>query len=211
MPLVHKHKIINVAIPKTGGTFVTKTLGLPICFNKDILVGTFNNITYSHFTILEIKERINSKIFEDYYKISFVRNPWDKFVSEYFFLKHIINEKNIHKFAYLSGSFDDFVFALKDRYSQMKDYEHEYICHYIPQYKFLYDNNENLLIDFLGRFENINNDMMKILKMTNILNKKLLKINSSKHKHYSNYYNNLTKNIIGDLYSKDISLFNYNF
>jgi len=41
--------------------------------------------------------------------------------------------------------------------------------------------------------------------------KKLPKLNSSKHEYYTTYYNAELKNMVYDIYYKDIELFNYTF
>ena len=43
------------------------------------------------------------------------------------------------------------------------------------------------------------------------INKNLIKINTSKRKDYTLYYDNELINIIEELYNKDITLFNYNY
>ena len=89
MPILHSAKIIFVHIPKTGGGSIEKSLGIYGSDNNgnltpdlSILYGKYKNKFLQHLTISEIKER-NIKDFESYKKISFVRNPYDKIISEY--------------------------------------------------------------------------------------------------------------------------------
>ena len=232
MPILHSAKIIFVHIPKTGGGTIEKTLGIYGKDNKgslspdhSILYGRYKNKFLQHLTINEIKE-LNKKEFESYKKISFVRNPYDKIISEYLwriqvygkrkleFKEYIIEEvvprkNNINKFVknfYKDESFVPFLDA-----------------HYINQVDYLFLN-KKLAVDEIGKFENFEDDF------TRIFNKKPIntKVHKSKinytyylikkilpkflaNKMYRKYYDYETENIIRKEFSKDIEIFNYNF
>jgi len=68
-----------------------------------------------------------------------------------------------------------------------------------------------VLTDFLGRFENMNEDWKKICKEINIKLVDLPHINKSSHKNYTEYYDNNARKKVARLYSKDIKLFGYKF
>ncbi|EIF6438786.1 alpha-2,3-sialyltransferase, partial [Campylobacter jejuni] len=80
--------------------------------------------------------------------------------------------------------------------------------HFTPQYKFICDENKNILVNFIGKLENINNDF-KIVKNELNFDRNLIHSNSSKHEIFSNYYNEKTYNIIAELYKEDFALFDY--
>ena len=232
MPILHSAKIIFVHIPKTGGGTIEKTLGIygndnngNLCPDHTLLYGKYKNKFLQHLTISQIKE-INKKEFATYKKISFVRNPYDKIISEYLwriqvygkrkleFKEYIIEEvvprkNNINKFVknfYKDESFVPFLDA-----------------HYINQVDYLFLN-KKLAVDEIGKFENFEDDF------TRIFNKKPIntKVHKSKinytyylikkilpkflaNKMYRKYYDYETENIIRKEFSKDIEIFNYNF
>tara|TARA_B100000787_G_C16116761_1_gene260714 strand:+ start:144 stop:842 length:699 start_codon:yes stop_codon:yes gene_type:complete len=232
MPILHSAKIIFVHIPKTGGGTIEKTLGIygndnngNLSPDHTLLYGKYKNKFLQHLTISQIKE-INKKEFATYKKISFVRNPYDKIISEYLwriqvygkrkleFKEYIIEEvvprkNNINKFVknfYKDESFVPFLDA-----------------HYINQVDYLFLN-KKLAVDEIGKFENFEDDF------TRIFNKKPIntKVHKSKinytyylikkilpkflaNKMYRKYYDYETENIIRKEFSKDIEIFNYNF
>ena len=232
MPILHSAKIIFVHIPKTGGGTIEKTLGIYGKNNNgnlnpdhSLLYGKYKKKFLQHLTISEIK-KINIKEFSTYRKISFVRNPYDKMISEYLwriqvygkrkleFKEYIIEEvvprkNNVNKFVknfYKDESFIPFLDV-----------------HYVNQVDFLFLN-KKLAVDEIGKFENFENDFKKIF------NKKPIntKVHKSKinytyylikrilpkflaNQMYRKYYDYETEEIIRREYSEDLKMFDYNF
>ena len=133
-------------------------------------------------------------------------------------------------------SFRDFIFkyfpsAVSDNYAKGFDgYRHV-----IPQHKFTHDENDNQLVDFIGRFEDIEKDFSKVSELiigeplvlpfknktkvtarhqwSSVINNILMSFKASHKvkKHYRDYYDDDTKQWVANYYAKDISLFNYEF
>lgn len=82
--------------------------------------------------------------------------------------------------------------------------------HFIPQYKYIFDKNDNLQVDYLARFENLEHDFKVIAQHLNLL-EELPHMNASKRSEYQNYYNDITKSIVARVYEKDIKLLGYKF
>jgi len=192
--LSHKYKAILIRIPKTATTSI---------------LAEFEITHAKHINWKETYEM--DKDYLHYTKFTVVRNPWDRFVSEYFFSKMLKsyyydntykNDKShplYHKFKNMS--FKDVV---KDIYNNTELY-FKY-SHYIPQYKYIYDSNMNLMVDLVLRFESLEEDIKKI--NSNII---LPKINIGEHLPYNYYYDEETKNMIGEIYKKDIELLKYEY
>ena len=70
--------------------------------------------------------------------------------------------------------------------------------------------NGKVELDFIGRFENLENDYKYICQKIG-LTTKLPHVRASKHKHYTEYYDDETREIIADRYAKDIEYFGYKF
>jgi len=138
-------------------------------------------------------------IYRDYFKFSFVRNPYDKIVSAYHTpWVHSVNE-----------SFRDFALSLKPggkRYCV--DLLNRELNHMVPWTR-MFDARE---LDFIGRFENIENDIQYIFKNIRIPYCKLRVVNkSARKKNYRNYYDEETKHIVTELFKEDLEYFNYSF
>ena len=198
----HKHKFIFVHIPKNAGE------SMEICLGgyrvKKKLWGIENGVVLQHLKACELQEKIGDQVFNDYFKFTFVRNPFSKCLSEYFWEKTYLNE---------SLNFNDWVkLKLGDLINQSKNnIIMERQGHNLEQYKFIYDTSDNSLVDFIGRFENLQEDFDFICDKIGIPRQQLPHKNKSKHKHYTEYYDNETKQIVAEKYAKDIEYFGYEF
>ncbi len=80
--------------------------------------------------------------------------------------------------------------------------------HFKSQYDFVYDNNDRKLVNFIGKYENLQKDIRKVSKEINI-EFNLRRIRENKSYDYKNYYDDKTKKIVTKLFSKDLELFKY--
>ena len=127
---------------------------------------------------------------DEYFSFCFVRNPWDRMVSWFSYLqRHKNPPKNFKKW-------------LKEYNFKGNEIQTNY---------FMTDKNK-ILVDFVGKFENLKNDFDKVLEKIGLSNDKKLTIeNTSKHKPYVEYYDDESKNIIKSRCFKEIEMFNYRF
>ena len=189
------YKCIFVHIPKNAGLSVCYTL--------------FGNTGGSHRKIVDYKEIFSPNTFNSYYKFTFVRNPWDRLVSTFFFLKigGLTEKDRVWAEKHL-GTYEDFGVFVKEWLTE----EHiSNSLHFQQQHVFLEDDKGNIAVDFIGRFETIETDFLTITKRLGI-NRSLQKTNvSERDLNYRSYYDDATRAIVGSIYAKDISLFNYEF
>jgi hypothetical protein len=204
-----------VDIPKTGTTSIKAILGLVdakphqnICqIRYDMrhywthYIGKKDKILAGLYLLLPVRKRIEigEKQFNSYYKLGFVRNPWDRVVSLYF-RKEGLQMRDLM-------TFDEFVEWIK--------YSSSTCIHPVPhtnQLDWLVDPHGNVLVDFIGKFEDLHNDWAIIADKLG-LSKELPHKNKnlSREKHYTEYYSKKAKEIIERKFTIDIEYFGYKF
>ena len=148
-----------------------------------------NKKYFKHTSCNELTE----KHYDDYFKFAFVRNPWDRVVSWFGFGKKVhrddLNIKN--------ETFDNFILNKSKSHRWGGDNQHQH--------------NFTNCCDFIGRFENLQEDFNTICGKIGIPQQKLPHQNKSKHKYYTEYYDEKTKQIVAEVFAKDIEHFGYKF
>ncbi|EMZ5965086.1 sulfotransferase family 2 domain-containing protein [Campylobacter coli] len=190
-----KYKCIFIHVPKVAGSSIERVI-----YQTDKwLVGHVKASDYTKFD----KDK-----FDSYFSFGFVRNPYDRVVSAYHYLKNDSPDPCDIKWGRLhinNLTFEEFILSLQD-----EEFKEEILSknHFSFQYKYLCDKNMNILVNFIGKFEKLDNDFKKIL---NILRRKdsLVHINKSKHLNYRDYYNSQIYKIIREIYRDDFEIFDY--
>ncbi len=84
--------------------------------------------------------------------------------------------------------------------------------HFASQYSFITDKDGKLLVNFMGKFENFQEDLSLIFEKLGISETpELPHLNQTNRKSYKDYYTNRAKNLIRERYAKDIETFEYDF
>ena len=205
MAIYPEKAAIFIGIPKTASTSIEQYLSHYIEPLRGIYRGVLLNT--GHATIVE--HQSVGLWFPDYFSFSFVRNPWDRLVSAFFFLDaggctpkdKALRNKYI---AQYSGDFEHFVTEFIT--SPYRDS----IIHLRPQYQFIIQN-EQVAIDFLGRYERLSDDFALVCDRMRIPQRRLPHTIVSNHESYVDYYNDNTRRIVKKAYARDIELFGYCF
>ena len=188
--LNHEKKFIFVHVPKTAGFSVTSGLGIPV-------VG--------HHPLSSILK--NNSECEGYLKFSFVRNPWDRAVSAFHYMQkggagkqNKEDYRDFKKYFIPSKSFEEFIKS--NLFNIIVDTQQHFqaMTYYL-------DGN----LDFIGRFENLQEDFNTMCNKIGIPKQKLPHENKTNHKHYTQYYDDETRQIVGEKYAKDVEAFGYKF
>jgi len=182
-------KYVFIHINKTGGSSIEKALSL----------------RHEHRTALEKRNELGDRLWNRKYKFTVVRNPWDKVVSHYHFRlmrDHTgLNENSIGFETWVSLAYGD-----KDsRY-------YDYPKMFMPQLDWLVDKDGNMMVDYIGRFECLEEDFKTIC--SNIKVKKecvLPHLKKSNRGGYRSYYSDQSAQLIAAWFKKDIEYFGYEF
>ena len=219
----HEKKAIFIHIPKTAGSYLAEILQKNYGFrnyylqrpdHKKFCFHIDNSVKYHenkiHGTIVYYKTSkylnrimgMNEEKWNTYHKFCFVRNPFDRIVSGW----NYCNKYNIE--------FDKFINF--DFGSNSFDYWHTFM----PQYRHIINEKGEKFIDFIGYFENIEEDLKVVLNKLNlkVTHKPFIK-NKSNHDNYLKYYmkdadadatnDELIEKVI-KICNEDFNNFNYN-
>ena len=185
-----KYKFVFIANTKTGSTSIHKTL-LDCVKDKNLINESKHNLgdKDKHLPCTKLIEQYPQ--YKDYFKFAFVRNPWDRVVSWYVFCKKSPfvsrNTSNI--------SFKEFIETRPNIWRGPKQFQYEF----------------TKKCEFIGKTENIQKDFNKICDTIGIPRQKLPHRNATKHKHYTDHYDDDTRGIVAEVFTKDIEYFGYEF
>lgn len=189
MIISHSNKWIYFAAPKAASSVIQMIL--QDYDEQDIEVD--NHITYSDLKKVLYKQNID---IDNYFKFTFVRNPWDKIVSFYHYARENGDIGSGVTFSWFVHNLDLWLWPG---------------CCYISM---ISEGEENKM-DYIGRVETLRQDVCQVCDLLNIQKprpwKTKTRANKSTHDHYSSYYDDDLKNIVADRYNDEIEMFGYKF
>lgn len=170
--------VLFIHVPKTAGTSMEYRL----------FIGGGGHLTIRDFNDVG-----------DAFKFSFVRNPWDRFVSAYFCQNHVEKSK---------AGFNQFV---QGAVLAPEQYPNVGInrTHFLPQWHFLLDNDDEIGVDFIGKYESLQEDWSYVCNRVGVTDE-LCHERKVDHAYYEYYYTPDSWEAIGKMYERDIDLFRYN-
>ncbi|HEV2764341.1 MAG TPA: sulfotransferase family 2 domain-containing protein [Pyrinomonadaceae bacterium] len=208
MRISYSHKFIFIHVYKVAGTSISVALQ-PYCYEPDRIranrllkrLGVTPPVSHPEFHALdghagaaEVREALPPVVFNNFFKFAFVRNPWDWQVSLYEFA---LNRPG-HDQHSLFKSFGNF-----ERYLEWRVKEDRHL-----QKDFLVDESGELLVDFVGRFERIEQDFETVCQRIGV-RCRLPYLNHTPHRHYSAYYTPRAHALVADAFREDIEMFGY--
>lgn len=205
----HKHKAIFVHVPKTAGSSIGSFLGEKGFDAVKPLGGANDDVTgaYLNGAAWRIKRNLLD-VWGDYFKFAFVRNPWESLVSCW------KNRRSARRYDNFSDFIKGYPFNIDSSPFQCSSGHHytDIRWHTIPQFTHISDEAQNVLVDFIGRFENLQEDFNVVCDKIGIPRQELPHKNKSKNKHYTEYYDDdAAIELVAKKYAKDIEMFGYEF
>lgn len=221
MIISSKKRFIFIHIPKTAGTSITASLikygdlkfRMAYYFLITRRVIWIINIIFKlsdkgnkwfvgfhkHDTAVDVQSKLGKSAFGSLFKFAFVREPYSYMSSLY----HYIQKSRDHKYYKEANrlNFDDFTLFYINRKPKL-------------QYDYVYDEKGVLMVDFIGKLENINDDLRKICLKLNLdfSDLKLQRLNQSKNTKIKKLaiQKQLTLETFNHYYEKDFEAFSYN-
>ncbi len=214
MILSHSKRFIFIHGPKVAGKSIKAALepynsrpyrlapylALPKYLGKKPKI--FSGCFRGHSSALKLAQQLPESIFNEYFKFGFVRNPWDREVSRYFYILKTTDHPKHQKIKQME-SFEEFAESLLTFHKEIRPL--------VNQIERLSDKSDNVLVDFIGKYENIHQDFQYACHQIGLPDLKLPTVNKSGHKNYRAYYSERSKAIIEQIYQKDIEYFQYQF
>jgi hypothetical protein len=194
---------IFVHIQKTGGNSVRTALGGDIFDAR------------KHFMARELREIYGRAVWDSYFKFSFVRNPWDRLVSWWSMIDNARDYVDRARppnafFGYVlerAATFEDFLLRCDDEIVDSdgrKDI-------FRNQIDYLTDDDGAVIVDFVARFERLQEGLDEISRRLGRASVALQRTNASRHGPYAEYYTPVTADIVARRYARDIAHFGYQF
>ena len=194
-------------MPRTG-THATREVLRPHLTDKDweqqVLQGRqlspiaeIASIGHGHITVQEISCVLTREAWESHYKFAIVRNPFDRFVSVCSFLNRDNPEFKAQPSAWMKAAL------------QRPRFQHRVLVR--PQALQLVDKDKGIGLDYIGRYESLQQSMDHVLRDLDLPPKSLKQRNASSHAHYKLYYDDELKNTVAAFYRQDLEMFGYDY
>jgi hypothetical protein len=206
-----------VHIAKTGGTSVRAVLNklrwrdpmYYLMFPGHKISNMCGHTTASKFPrhsgVIAAKEMLPDAFFNQLFKFAFVRNPWDLQVSSY---HHIQRER-----PELLKDIGDFNAFIEYKFDPNRPYIFHFDIATKLQTDHLIDLRGNIVVDFIGRYESLQDSFETIKKELGLKNVTIphKRKANDRNKDYRTYYNDQSIEAVAKHYAPDIGLLDYTF
>lgn len=149
-----------------------------------------------HAPLRQVERKMPRSAYEGYFKFAFVRNPWDRLVSEY---NRTLNEgsRRRHRRVRAMESFMEYL-----RWQAPRPAAH--------QHRLLVDSSGDIGVDFVGRFETLERDFERVRQRIAV-ECELPHLKGYAHAHYRDYYDDEAREFVRRHWASDIEAFGYEF
>jgi hypothetical protein len=183
---------IFIHVPKCAGTSISNAL--------------YPGTTIGHRPAIWFQTRFPEE-YNNYFTYSFTRNPWDRLVSAYTYLRSQENTRQDGEWA-----------KMLNRYDSFEKFVLDWVCaeniskkiHFCSQHLYICDNFGSVSLDYVGKLESLNDDFAHVAEQLGVKGE-LKNINRSRSDDYRSYYNDKTIGHVASVYQRDIQLFGYSF
>jgi len=229
MPYIEKLGIVHIAIPKTGTTSMVRALkelcavhGGDVTLVKDVIdreyrkrygldvLGDHKPGHAKHLSAAQLRLILGEK-YNTSFSFSIVRNPWARAVSRCFFT-HSDNKPSWFE-RLRRGTGRTFHRKTFDEWIKARAVEAEKKGGLANQIDKLTDLNGKIIVSYVGRLESINDSFAHVCKSIGVEPIPVPHVNPGQKskRHYTEFYNDWSRELIKDLYKRDIEAFGFEF
>jgi hypothetical protein len=202
----HKHKFVFFAVPKTGTHAIRQALSphlgpddweqQDLFERKRLPIPALAQLRHGHISVRQLQPLLPREQWERYFKFAFVRNPFDRFVSTCFFLRRNQPGMEQHATAFMKQA------IRTPRFRQRILVQ--------PQSVLLTDASGDVALDYVGRFEDLQQSCNEAFGRIGLPEPDLKRRNASKHGASESYYDDELRRAVADYYRADFENFGYN-
>ena len=226
MIISHSHKLVFIKSLKTAGTSVEAALSKS-CGDSDVVTSlgdykfnrdqqgkwvhhAMNEVGFhQHDDAETIRSRMPNEAWNAYFKVSIVRNPWDRALSYFFWDKrrdpsirprkrfyHYLGVP-LHDFKIVKENFTRFIKA-----GTLENNDRFYII------------DDELCTDFVIRYERLEEDYKNLCERLSLPVTDLPHLKTGIRqtgRHFTEYYDDETRDIVAALHRNDLRFFDYKF
>ncbi|MFC3809467.1 sulfotransferase family 2 domain-containing protein [Lacihabitans lacunae] len=195
-------KNLKMFLPK-GAIFIHIPKAAGISFQK----GIFKSTEFGHVKYSKYETKLGSDRMEKLFKFTIMRNPYTRLESAYDYLKtggrKAKNDLKYQNILTKYSDYSDFVLNFFNDYD-LQDFEH-----FQTQFSWFKSLNGKSELDFIGKYENLQNDFNFIKNKLGILNNEILPFDNKTGKKVEKIYTTEMINIINLVYKEDFLIGNY--
>lgn len=207
MIVSHQHRFIFFAVPKTATHSVRDALRhyssvddweQQMLFGEQTIpIPGIAKIKHGHVSVQQLKPVLDRGQWDDYFRFGFVRNPFDRFVSTCAFLNRQNPGFQANSLTWMKAALERPVFRQRTLV--------------VPQSTFLVNASGEVDVDFVGRYEELQESLNHVFEHLGLRSINLKILNRSEHADYRAYYDNDLRSLVEEFYQADLACFNYSF
>lgn len=216
MLLCYRHNFLFIHIAKTSGTSIRAALAplrrrdpwralLWACSRLSAVSGHRLGIKFPrHAPAIAAREMLPREFYEQLFKFAFVRNPWDLQVSSW---HHLRRER-----PQLVAGCTDFAAFLRHKLDPQRPWQYQLDTSITPQADCVTDQHGNLIVDFIGRYERLEDDFAHVCRRIGVPTPPLPHRRQARERtDYRRYYTDETARLVAVHFAADIARFGYAF
>lgn len=205
MIVSHRHRFIFFAVPRTGTHAIRTALG-PVLGDDDwqqqsltgqvrLPVASLARFNHGHLTLRQVQASLPPSIWRNYFKFAFVRNPYDRFVS----VCAMLNKRN--------PGYHGRETAFMKRALTVPRFRQRVLVR--PQVDMLVDETGEVGMDYVGRYETLQQGFAEVCRQLGIAEVDLERSNVSEHNAYASYYDDELLATVTAFYRRDFDVLGY--